>query len=61
MYMYVLFIYYLLSMLHYKGVILHVSFHICVFRCRGCNDQHDQWIPFTVVIVTTLNPKVYNI
>jgi hypothetical protein len=25
---------------------------VLYFRCRGCSDQHGQWIPFTVVIVT---------
>jgi hypothetical protein len=30
---------------------LHCTF-VLHFRCRRCSDQHGQWIPFTVVIVT---------
>jgi len=49
---------YLLSMLHYKGIILH-AYYTC---CRGCSDQCDQCIPFTfaftlfwVSIVSVIN------
>jgi len=40
----VVFFIFLLSMLHYKGVILHASLCFC---CRGCSEERDLCIHFT--------------